>query len=123
LAEKKLHPSVKRFKQFVKDHPHLIEQVRSGKTTWQKVYEDWTVLGEDDDFWENADYDQKGGKELKLDFLQPYLEKLKKMDVDQIQGYIGKISETLELIQGFLKSEGQPGQGEGKNRPFSFRKD
>lgn len=123
MAEKKLHPSVKRFKQFVKDHPHLIEQVRSGKTTWQKVYEDWTILGEDDDFWQNADYNQKGGKELKLDFLQPYLEKLKKMDVDQIQGYIGKVSETLELIQGFLQSEGQPGKGEGKNSPFSFRKD
>ena len=41
MAKKNLHPSVQKFKGFVKDHPELIQEVRKGNTTWQELYEDW----------------------------------------------------------------------------------
>ncbi len=52
MAQKKLHPSVIKFKEFVKNNPKLIQEVRKGKATWQELYEDWYVLGEEDKRWE-----------------------------------------------------------------------
>ena len=52
MTEKKLHPSVLQFKEFVKNNPKIIQEVRKGKATWQELYEDWYLLGEDDSRWE-----------------------------------------------------------------------
>jgi ethanolamine ammonia-lyase large subunit len=45
------NPSVQEFKKFVKRHPKLITEVRKGTKTWQELYEDWTIIGEKDDYW------------------------------------------------------------------------
>ena len=50
--QKNLHPSVIKFKEFVKNNPALIKEVRNGNSTWQEMYEDWFLLGEEDNRWE-----------------------------------------------------------------------
>lgn len=63
MTKTKLHPSVEKFKEFVKQNPQIIKEVRAGNTTWQELYEDWYLLGEEDSRWdsykENKDEAQK----------------------------------------------------------------
>ncbi len=63
MTKTKLHPSVEKFKEFVKQNPRVIKEVRDGNATWQELYEDWYLLGEEDSRWdsyrENKDNTQK----------------------------------------------------------------
>ena len=40
------------FKQFVRKYPGLKYDVRNGKATWQSIYEEWYLYGEEDSQWE-----------------------------------------------------------------------
>ena len=39
------------FRQFVKKYPKIRNDVIGGKKTWQNIYEDWVILGEESDIW------------------------------------------------------------------------
>ena len=38
---------IEEFKEFVRKYPKLKYEVRDGKRTWQSIYEEWTLLGDD----------------------------------------------------------------------------
>lgn len=85
------------FRVFVSKYPKIREVVQSGKKTWQNIYEDWVILGEDNDTW-NIYKEQK--KEV-VDFLSSD-------NIKNIMGYIKKInpdsiSKTLNTIQKVLQ--------------------
>ncbi|MGL4372471.1 MAG: spore coat protein YlbD, partial [Turicibacter sp.] len=40
------------FKKFVRLYPGLRDEVRSGRATWQSLYEEWYLYGEEDSQWE-----------------------------------------------------------------------
>ncbi|HWO74825.1 MAG TPA: YlbD family protein [Bacillus sp. (in: firmicutes)] len=130
---KKLYPSVQEFKEFVKKHPHLIKEVRDGKTTWQDLYEEWYLLGEEDSRW-NSDKSEDGTeqetkKNSSSDFLMQIWNNVKNMDPNQIQHHLSSLSEAIGAVQGILSQF----QANGRNKsnqnqsqpanPFSFRKD
>lgn len=133
MAGKKLHPSVEKFKEFVKEHPELVKEVRSGKHTWQELYEDWYLLGEDDTRWSNTKETESNPDKTddsKTDFMGTLLGSLKKMDANQMQGYVQNISQALAAIQGVIgnfQGGGSDGKPSVKNNPppnpFGFRKD
>ncbi len=144
MDKKKLHPSVERFKKFVKRHPKLVAEVRKGNTTWQDLYEEWYILGENDPKWnrykktahvvEEKNEEKKNHDHFsKYDVLNQIIQYVKKIDLNQLQQYLGKVNEAIESLQNFLnemngtnaeyrenvqhQSERRPGH------PFSFRKD
>ncbi|MED3642678.1 YlbD family protein [Caldifermentibacillus hisashii] len=142
MVKKSLHPSVEQFKNFVKKHPELIKEVRTGKKTWQEVYEEWYLLGEDDPKW--AKYtktgkptaikeETKSNNESKNAVFNQLITYLKNMDVNQLQHYLGQMSEAIDSVQQLLgqirdtnQNRTEPeGNGEQWRRrhPFSFRKD
>ncbi|WP_423409934.1 YlbD family protein [Heyndrickxia sp. MSNUG] len=133
MAKKSLHPSVQKFKEFVKDHPELIQEVRKGNSTWQELYEDWYLLGEDDPKWSSSktseNKDSVEGQEKKTDWLGTIMGAVKNMDPEQLQGQISNISQALGAIQGVLsqfqgnKGGQQSAKSSGPGHPFSFRKD
>lgn len=133
MAKKKLHPSVEKFKEFVKEHPELAQQVRKGETTWQEMFEEWYLLGEDDPRWntisDNIKDKKNEDKEQKTDWLGTIMGAVKNMDPAQVQGQINNISQALGAIQGVLSQfQGKAGGSQGSNNsgpsnPFSFRKD
>ncbi len=51
VANQQSRQSIDDFKQFVKKHPKLIQNVRKEQRRWQEVYENWVLLGEDDPIW------------------------------------------------------------------------
>ncbi|MCM3768559.1 YlbD family protein [Neobacillus niacini] len=134
MAQKKLHPSVLKFKEFVKSNPTIIQEVRKGNATWQELYEDWYLLGEDDKRWESIGTDKKdtakNEKEGKGDFMSNVMGMFKNLDPNQMQTYLQNASEAVAAVQGLLAQfQGTNSQNnqvkppEAPPHPFSFRQD
>jgi hypothetical protein len=134
VTEKKLHPSVLQFKEFVKNNPKIIQEVRKGKSTWQELYEDWYLLGEDDSRWETIGTvnvsESDSSVESKGDWMSSIVSMVKKMDPNQVQNHINNLSQALGAIQGVITqfqgnnpAVGSVKPSEGPKNPFVFRKD
>lgn len=135
MDTKELHPSVQKFKDFVKKHPKIMEEVRKGDATLQELYEDWYLLGEEDSRWDKfiekesdeKESDKKGNKEM----ISSMLKVFKNLDHNQVQGYIANLSQALGAIQGVISQfqEGDSASPQKSNQqnevrsPFQFRKD
>jgi hypothetical protein len=130
---KKLHPSVVDFKEFVRNNPKLILEVRKGKASWQELYEDWYLLGEEDSRWETVKPDNHvqsdENTDKKGDWISSILGTVQKMDPEQVQHYINNLSQALGAIQGVLsqlQGSNKVNQVKPQNvprHPFLFRKD
>lgn len=136
MNQKKLHPSVVKFKEFVKNHPKLIQEVRKGNATWQEFYEEWYLLGEGDPRWDSIGTEKKSNDtanaETKPDWISSFKGAMKKMDGNQMQYHLNNLSQAIGAIQGLItqfQGNNQPQQPsqtrkpQGSNHPFSFRKD
>jgi hypothetical protein len=139
MANKELHPSVEEFKAFVKANPKILKEARSGKVTLQELYEDWYLLGSDDARWDGlregaSESSSKKEEETEANrtvWMSNIVDTLKKMDQNQIQGYLANLNQALGTIQGvisqFAPNSGSSGSSAPKEQkpsgPFSFRKD
>ncbi|MBB6282045.1 MULTISPECIES: YlbD family protein [Geobacillus] len=125
---KPLHPSVEQFKQFVKKHPKIVQEVRSGKKTWKQVYEDWYLFGEDDEIWDS--YREASGKKKEEEkgtnkWLDKLAAMLGQLDAAEVQKHLANVQQAITAIQRIL-SEFQGADLQRPNKeehPFSFRKD
>ncbi|MDM5295577.1 YlbD family protein [Peribacillus simplex] len=141
---KRKRPSVDRFREFVKEHPFLVNEVRNKQATWQELFEEWYLLGEDHPRWQ-ADVSvdkskvnseapsppvEKGDQSTEL--IGSLMSAVKNMDMGQIQQYITNANQAIGAIQGVLsafqgnKSEDtSPPKKEKEQRanPFLFTKD
>ncbi|MBD8068418.1 YlbD family protein [Bacillus sp. PS06] len=137
MAKQNVHPTIVEFKKFVKKHPTLIAEVRNGKKTWQEIYEDWYLLGEDDASWkkysgtEEKNENKKGSKS---DIMNKVLTSIKNVNMNDVQQQISNVGSAITTIQQVIhqfKGDGQQsGAGQSKdaqkrqqNHPFAFRKD
>jgi Putative coat protein len=131
MAAKKTHPSVQRFKEFVKEHPRLVQEVRKGNKEWQEIFEDWYLLGENDVVWKQYKDEQtveQNEDDKKADFLSQMFSAVKKMDANTVNQHISNMSSTISTIQGLMNQFGLTkgtSQNPSSNNqgPFSFRKD
>lgn len=136
MTQKKMHPSVLKFKEFVKNNPKVIQEVRKGNATWQDLYEDWYLLGEDDERWNLIGAEKKAeaeetSMEQKYDWMSNVMGMVKKMDANQVQHHMNNLSQAIGAIQGLLSqfqssnqpANSKPRNAEGPTHPFSFRKD
>ncbi|OEH93923.1 YlbD family protein [Bacillus solimangrovi] len=141
------------FRQFVRKHPTLITEVREGNKTWQNVYEDWHILGEEDDVWKpylkevaSANVDAETSDDKKTDKdegnnegFRQILSMVKNIDMNSIQGHIanmsGAIGNIQELLEQFQASRQTPtipntptpptppAPPQQNRNPFFFRQD
>jgi hypothetical protein len=130
MASKKPHPSVQQFKEFVKEHPKLVQEVRKGNKEWQEVFEDWYLLGEKDVVWKQYkdESTEEQTEEKKADIMSQMFSAVKNMDMNTVNHHISNMSSTISTIQGLFdqfglsKSSGKKSSGSNQ-QPFSFRKD
>lgn len=126
--------SIKQFKEFVKRHPKLVQEVRGGKKTWQDLFEEWYLLGEEDPVWEQyGDGQQSSSKEeeksgAKAEFIPVVLQTLKNMDMNKVQYHLTNVNSAIgniqQLLQQFIPSNRQSNSSsQGSKNPFTFRKD
>ncbi|CAM4031857.1 hypothetical protein BAMA_09050 [Bacillus manliponensis] len=130
-----LHPSVQKFKVFVNRHPKLVHDVREGKKTWQQFYEEWYLLGEDDEIWkryrvdneENSRIQEEQKKEKSEDFMGQMVSFFKNLDVEQVQQHITNVTSAIgsvqQVIQQFQGNRTTEKKEKSENNPFFFQKD
>ena len=51
MTNKQKQTSIDEFKQFVRRHPKLIQEVQTQEKSWQSLYENWVMFGEEDEMW------------------------------------------------------------------------
>lgn len=93
------------FKEFVKKHPLLKGMVQNKEKTWQQLFEDYCILGED--AFPEAEVKEEV-KEVKKetksstteDFIKTMVGYVKKIDPDQVTKTVTSIQKVLELFGG-----------------------
>lgn len=132
MSNSKLHPNVQKFKEFVKHYPMLTQEVRKGKKTWQELYEDWYLFGEEDEMWDpyKKPADQQNENNQKSEFMTSFFSSLRNIDMNEMQKHISNASSVISTIQNVIQqfqggnSQTQQSQGQPHvNHPFSFRND
>ncbi|WP_455749004.1 YlbD family protein [Heyndrickxia oleronia] len=105
MGNSKLHPSVEKFKAFVKTHPKIIQDVRNGNHTLQELYEEWYLLGEEDPYWEK--FQSEGNetsestankKETKSGgWMNQIGNIIQRVDANQMQNHLNNLSQVIAL--------------------------
>ncbi len=91
------------FKAFIKKHPLLKQDVISKKKTWQELYEDFVLLGEDGIVTEAPSTEKKTEKKegSTEDLVKTIVSYVKKIDPDQVTKTVTSIQKVLELFGSF----------------------
>ena len=76
------------FKSFAKSHPELVNSIKTGDASWQKLYEIYDIYGEDDRAWNT--YFNKGT--TSSTGLGNITDIVKKIDMDSVQKLSARIN-------------------------------
>ncbi|GGN49126.1 YlbD family protein [Oceanobacillus indicireducens] len=126
-----------RFKSFLNSHPKLVRKIRKDGKSWQEIYEQWVLLGEDDIHWEQykeeTDEKNKSGEEknqtfskldLKPDFIKQILKYTETVDVNKLQEQVQQLSNTIATVQEIVDIYKKPPAQENRTRqPFDWFRD
>ncbi|MFS0782427.1 YlbD family protein [Bacillus sp. 1P06AnD] len=131
--------SLNQFKLFIRNHPSLVKEVRRGLYTWQEVYEDWFLLGEDHEVWDGYEEiaaseavsetkAEESQSEKEKDSITAIFDSLKHVDVQSMQKHVANLSQALGAISGVISQFQKAPEPEEKTKaktkhPFSMRRD
>ena len=96
------------FKEFVRKKPELIRYVNSGKMTWQKFYEQWSLYGEDEKAWEMYKPINKENKAVNKEETFNFAsiaDIIKKIDMNSVQKGVNGLQKIVELLQGLTAKD------------------
>lgn len=99
------------FKGFIKKHPLLKQEVLSKRKTWQELYEEYVLLGEDEfssyteeETKQETKTEKKDDKKKDSsteDLIKNIVGYVKKIDPDQITKTVTSIQKVIELFASF----------------------
>jgi len=120
------------FKQFVRKYPGLKYDVRNGKATWQSIYEEWYLYGEEDSQWEKykeiptesttsntsstsvtSNTESKSSSNSTMsgaEMMAQAFQYLQKMDMNKVQQTMGTVQKFIQIFQ---TMQGGKGAGSG----------
>lgn len=100
------------FRDFVSRYPLVREDVASGKRTWQNIYEDWVIMGEQNDIWDKYrkknETKSEGIDLLSSENIKNIMGYIKKINPDSISKTLSTIQKLLQITQGI---GGRPNNG------------
>ncbi|XMB66653.1 spore coat protein YlbD [Mycoplasmatota bacterium zrk1] len=111
--------SIEEFREFVKKYPKLKFKVRDGDRTWQNIYEEWSLLGEES--FEN--YKEEEGllaSSEGQETLRTVVKYAQKLNVDNITKTLGSVQKIMQIFQGLNTSNNK--QPVYENRDPLFRR-
>ena len=89
------------FREFVSRYPLVREDVISGKRSWQNIYEDWVILGENNIIWDKYRESKKETIDLlSSENLRNVMNYVKKINPDSISKTLNTIQKILQITQG-----------------------
>lgn len=84
------------FRGFVNRHPKLRDEVRNGSRTWQSIYEEWVLYGEDNPDWRAYQATNQSNNNINLESIRNIVGALQKLNPDSIY-------QTLNTAQNFFR--------------------
>lgn len=106
------------FKNFAKNHPELLSSIKSGESTWQKLYEIYDIYGEDDRAW-NTYFKPKSTSSSSLGNISDIV---KGIDMESVQKHINTAQKALGLVQELTGKEVASGVTKGPVSPRPINK-
>jgi hypothetical protein len=89
------------FREFVSRYPLVREDVVSGKKTWQNIYEDWVILGENNSVWDKYKESKKETIDLlSSENLRNIMNYVKKINPDSISKTLNTVQKILQITEG-----------------------
>ena len=97
------------FRNFVKKYPKIKDVVKSGNKSWQALYEDWVMLGEEDSVWDiykdTTSSSNFGNKKiddlLTTSNIKNVIDYVKKINPDNISKTLNTVQKVLQITQSF----------------------
>ena len=97
------------FRNFVKKYPKIKDVVKSGNKSWQTLYEDWVMLGEEDSVWDIYKDTTSSGNfgNKKIDDLlttsniKNVIDYVKKINPDNLSKTLNTVQKVLQITQSF----------------------
>lgn len=97
------------FRVFVNKYPLIKEEVKNTNMTWQQVYENWVILGENDEIWNKYKTvdnkkifnNQKIDDLLTTNNIKNIVDYVKKINPDTISKTLNTIQKVLQITQSF----------------------
>lgn len=86
------------FKSFVKKYPTIVEHIRNKETTWQDLYEEWDMYGDDDKVF--SKYKTSTNNDL-----TSLVSSIKNINMDNVRKNLGSIEKGIKLVQDLIKKE------------------
>lgn len=91
------------FKDFVRRHPSLRDEVRNNTRTWQNIYEEWTLYGEDDSQWSNYRTTEVNSENLldgmNMDSIKNVITYIQKLNPDKIHKTLNSFQKIVQIAQ------------------------
>ncbi|TWI55807.1 YlbD family protein [Halalkalibacter nanhaiisediminis] len=139
-SNEELHPSVQQFKEFMRQHPLLINEVREERKSLQNLFEEWSILGAEHEQWQaykqvetnqstdssqDTEQDEQPSQSATATLGQ-IMSLLRRVNVQDLQNHLSQFSSVLTNVQGVIQSfqrpNDPPSQGP-QDHPFSFWRD
>ncbi|OOE12056.1 spore coat protein YlbD [Fictibacillus arsenicus] len=103
---------IESFKEFVHKHPELIKEVQKNKRPWKEVYQDWIVLGEEHESWNQYSKEKKkqhdkrtsSAKKMKAELtIGDIIAGLSKLQINDVQKYLSQFGSLMDAVQELLQ--------------------
>lgn len=107
------------FKTFAKTHPELINSIKSGDATWQKLYEIYDIYGEEESAWDT--YFNRNNTSNDTSF-SSITNTLKNIDMDSVQKHIQTAQKALDLVSEITGKSSTPNITKGPTTPRPINK-
>ena len=121
VEENEINPSIIQFKHFIKEHPHLIKEVRNGDTTWQALYEDWVLLGEEDPRFQVKNEEKLNDASK---WISSFIGKIDQKNIENVMVQLSEIISAIQIMLTNMQEKTPQMKEEEKKHPFfSFHKD
>lgn len=95
------------FRSFVSSHEKIKEEVRKGNRTWQNIYEEWVILGEENPEWDKykSDTDKKvvsqngNNLSINMDSVKNVIGYIKKINPDDLNKTLNTLQKVIQIAQ------------------------
>ncbi len=99
------------FRAFVEKHPQLKNEVRNKKTTWQNLYEEWYLLGENNDSWKQYEQvsqattsqetttEKTNSSIVNMDSIKSIMGYVQKLNPDSVNKTLNTAQKVIQIVQ------------------------
>ena len=100
------------FRSFVSKHPLLRDEVRNNKFTWQNVYEEWVLYGEEDESWKKYEKVEQVNltdtSTVNLDSIKSIMNYVQKINPDSLNKTLNTVQKVIQIAQTFSGPKSTP---------------